>query len=590
MRHSNLFSQTLRDAPADVQAASHQFLLRAGFIRLLSTGIYSYLPLALMAIRKIEKIIREEMGAIGAQEILMPVVHPAEIWKESGRFSQIDSEMTRLKDRNGRDLVLGMTHEEVVADLVRREIQSYKQLPSLIYQIQTKWRDDPRPRAGLIRTREFIMKDSYSLDSDWNGLDIQYQAHYRAYHRIFQRCGVAVLAVKSDTGMMGGKSAHEFMVLTPIGEDTIIICSACGYAANRQVAEIKKVVPASESTKPLLLVATPDCKTIDAVASFLQVPKENTAKAIFMIGEFQEDDVRFEKLIFALVRGDMELSETKLTNAVRALSIRPATEAEISAAGAVAGYASPIGLQNVLIIVDDLIPQSTNLVSGANQEGFHYMNLNYGRDFTASLVTDLVNARAGDPCPRCGSSLQAERAVEVGNIFKLGTRFSDTMGCTFLDKDGAQKPVIMGSYGIGLGRLLATIAEIHHDERGLIWPISVAPFPVHLLVLPGKKSSHPQETAELVYKAFASEGLAVLYDDRDLSAGIKFADADLIGLPIRLTISERSLNDGGVEVKQRTDDQRYIVPVEEIPREVNRIIHAMEAQLISDMIVVTYKE
>lgn len=590
MRHSKLFSQTLRDIPADAQSASHQLLLRAGFVRPLSAGIFTFLPLALLAIRNIEAVIREEMQAIGAQEILMPVIHPAELWRESGRLSQIDSEMTRLKDRIGRDLVLGMTHEEVVADLARREIQSYKQLPALVYQIQTKWRDDPRPRAGLIRTREFIMKDSYSLDADWDGLDKQYQAHFHAYHRIFQRCGISVLAVKSDTGMMGGKSAHEFMALTSIGEDTVIICSHCGYSANRQVAEIKKTAPSAETMKPLLRVATPDCKTIDAVAGFLQVAKENTAKAVFMTGEFQAGAERFEKLIFAVVRGDMELNETKLTNSVRALSIRPATEAEITAAGAVAGYASPLGLQNVLIVVDDLIAQSTNLVAGANQEGFHYMNLNYGRDFTASLVTDLVNARPGDPCPRCGSSLQAERAVEVGNIFKLGTRFSDTMGCTFLDKDGVQKPIIMGSYGIGLGRLLATVAEIHHDERGLVWPITIAPFQVHLLLLAGKNSTLPQETAEQVYHSLTSEGIAVLFDDRDLSAGTKFADADLIGLPIRLTVSERSLNEGGVEIKRRAEDRRAVIPLETLAGEVGAIIQELTAQINTRIAAVPYQE
>ncbi len=578
MRMSQLFSQTLRDNPSEADVASHQLLLRAGFMRQLAAGVFSYLPLARKALNRIEAILREEMDAIGGQEITMPVVHPGDLWKETGRWQQIDAEMGRFKDRAGRDMALAMTHEEVVGALVRTEVRSYRHLPRMVYHIQTKWRDDPRPRAGLIRAREFTMKDSYSLDADWAGLDRQYDAHYQAYFNIFRRCGLEVIAVASDTGMMGGSLAHEFMFLTPIGEDTLLLCQACGYAANRQVAGFRKEAAPIEDLKPLELVETPASKTIEALANFLNLPQTQTAKAVFLVASLnQENGAVQEKFVFAVVRGDMEVNETKLANILHARSLRPATEEEIRQTGAEPGYASPIGLNTgvgqvgLVVVVDDLVTRSTNLVAGANRPGYHLLNTNYGRDYQAELVADICAAREGDGCPNCGAPLKAVRGVEVGNIFKLGTRYTQALNATFLDKDGVEKPVIMGSYGIGVGRLLSCIAEAHHDEKGLCWPASVAPYPVHLVLLAGKpkpgqeKEEGPaQQTAEAVYTRLCQAGLEPMYDDRSESAGIKFNDADLIGLPLRITIGERSLQQGGVELKRRSQEAKEIVPLDQL--------------------------
>jgi len=559
MRMSKVFSQTLREAPAESDVASHQLLLRAGFIRQLAAGIFTYLPLARRSMNKIEAIIRQEMDAIGGQELTMPVIQPADIWKETCRWYEIDAEMGRFQDRSGRDMVLAMTHEEVVADLVRREIHSYRQLPQLVYHLQTKFRDDPRPRAGLIRVREFTMRDSYSLDADWEGLDRQYENHYQAYFRIFNRCGLPVIAVQSDTGMMGGKLAHEYMFLTPIGEDTLLLCDACGFSANRQVATMHKSLPASEDLLPVEPVATPDCKSIDDLATFLGVPAARTAKAVFMMATIPDGQVKRERFVFAVVRGDMDVNETKLSNALKAQSLRPATEDEIRTVGAVPGYASPVGLKDVLVIVDDAIPASYNLVAGANREGYHLRNVNYGRDYQADRVLDIAAAGEGDACPQCGAALRSVRGVEVGNIFKLGTRYSEAMGCTFQDANGQERPVIMGSYGIGVGRLLACVAEAHHDEHGLVWPLAVAPYPIHLLALTSKGSPETQATAERLYAELTAAGLEPLYDDRLESPGVKFTDADLIGLPVRLTISERGVKAGGVELKRRDSQARELV-------------------------------
>jgi len=583
---SQLFSQTLREAPADAEMPSHQLLVRAGFIRQLAAGIYTAMPLAKRSITKLEDIMRDEINAIGGQEMTMPVVHPAEVWQETERWYQIGSEMGRFKDKNQRDMVLAMTHEEVVADLTRKEIHSYRQLPVLIYHIQTKWRDDPRPRAGLIRVREFTMKDSYSLDSDWEGLDKQYEAHYQAYFNIFHRSGIPVISVKSDVGMMGGKMAHEYMYETPFGEDTLLICDACGYAANRQVATFKKSAAAAEEMQPLEKVLTPDCRTIAELAEFLKVPESKTAKAVFMVADIPEGESSVQKFVFGIVRGDMDLNETKLVNAVKASEIRPATEEEIEAIGAVPGYASPIGLPEkndylpVVTVVDELIPQSQNLVAGANDAGYHLMNTNFERDYKADIVTDLTGARAGDGCPQCGEPFREIRGVEVGNIFKLGTRYSDSMGCTFQDKDGKEKPVIMGSYGIGSGRLLASVAEEHNDDYGLIWPITVAPYHVHLVMLPGKKDGgEVADTANKLYQDLQTAGLDVLFDDREDSPGVKFNDADLIGLPIRLTVGARGLKDGQVELKRRDQAEKRMIPLAEVIAEIQAVKAELETEI-----------
>ncbi len=588
MRISQLFNVTLREAPAEAEVTSHKLLVRAGFIRQLAAGIFSYLPLGRRTLTKIENIMREEMNAIGGQEMTMPVVHPADIWKETQRWYQIGSEMGRFKDKNNRDMVLAMTHEEVVADIVRKDIRSYRQLPRLIYHIQTKWRDDPRPRAGLIRVREFTMKDSYSLDADWEGLDKQYRAHYQAYFNIFHRCGIPVIAVKSDVGMMGGQMAHEYMYLTPIGEDTLVLCDNCGYSANRQIAFFKKSPPPPEEPLAAEKVYTPDAKTIEALANYLQIPKQKTAKAVFMVATLPEDGGYKETFIFAIVRGDMELNETKLANTLKAKELRPATEEEIIAVGAVPGYASPVGLKDVLVVVDDLIPLSPNMVAGANEEGYHLKNVNYGRDYQANIVADITAAQDGDACIHCGASLRTARGVEVGNIFKLGTRYSDAMGCTFLDKDGIEKPIIMGSYGIGSGRLMACIAEEHHDEQGLIWPITVAPYQVEIVSLGGHQLEKVQTTADRLYQELTSEGIEVLYDDRDESPGVKFMDADLIGIPIRLTVSDRTVQEDSVEFKRRDQSQKRMVKLTDVYTTVKDEIELLNREIQAKVVTVPF--
>jgi prolyl-tRNA synthetase len=454
----------------------------------------------------------------------------------------------------------------------------------LIYHIQTKWRDDPRPRAGLIRVREFTMKDSYSLDADFEGLDAQYRAHYQAYFNIYQRCGLSVIAVGADTGMMGGSLAHEYMYLTPIGEDTLILCDQCGYAANRQIARFQKPPSAPEDSKPLEKIATPETKTIEALATLLNVPKARTAKAVFMIATLPDGETQIEKFVFAVVRGDMEVNETKLANVLKAKMLRPAQEEEILATGAAPGYASPIGLKgDIIVVVDDLIPESSNLIAGANETGYHLLNTNYGRDYAAQIVADITAAGEGAACPNCGKPLRASRGVEVGNIFKLGTRYSDSFGCTYHAPDGQLKPVVMGSYGIGIGRLLACIAEEYHDEDGLRWPISVAPYPVHLVRLPGGPD------ADQLYADLQAAGIEALYDDRDETPGIKFKDADLIGLPLRLTVSERAAKRGGVELKRRGDKESRIVPPDEVITVIQQEIAALEAEIAAKVVTVPFK-
>jgi prolyl-tRNA synthetase len=560
MRMSRLFSRTLRETPGKTESKGHEFLLRAGYIRQTAAGIYSSLPLAYRSLRKIEQIIREEMDAIGGLEMLMPVVNPAEIWKETGRWFTIDSELSRFKDRNDRDMVLAMTHEEAVTDIMRDELQTYRQLPCMVYHIQTKWRDDPRPRAGLIRVREFTMKDSYTFDRDYQGLEKQYEAHFHAYFRIFRRCSLPVIAVASDTGMMGGKVSHEYMYLNPIGEDTLIICPSCGYSANRQVAAVhKQLYP--ETPAAIEEVETPNCKTIDELAAFLKIPSHQTAKAVMVMGRFADPDNEgrsSEKLVTAIIRGDLDVEDAKLQKVAGALSIRPAQEAEIRACGMVPGYASPVGAKDTIVIVDDSAAGSNNLVGGANREGYHILNTNFGRDYQGT-VADIASAREGLACPECRSELGSSRGVEVGNIFQLGTRYSESMGCTFQDENGKSQPVVMGSYGIGVGRLLACLAEEYNDEKGLKLPASVAPFHVHIVNL----LKHNDE-AEKIYSDLIAAGLEVLLDDRKETAGVKFNDADLLGMPLRITLGNKAMKDGEVEFTLRSSGKEYRVPLPEL--------------------------
>ncbi len=580
MRMSHVFSRTLREVPAGAESMGYGYLVRAGFIQQLGAGIFSLLPFGLRSIRKIEQIIRDEMDGIGGQEIQMPVVNPADIWKETGRYYSIDREMSRFQDRVGRDMVLAMTHEECVTDIARFEIDSYKRLPQMVYQLQTKWRDDPRPRAGLIRVREFTMKDSYSFDRDHEGLVKQYRAHYSAYFRVFDRCALPTIAVGSDSGMMGGKVAHEYMYLSPVGEDTIITCSGCGYTANRQVAVFRKD-HATEEMLPLEEKYTPKCASIEDLAAFLSIPKEKTAKALFMMGTFVDEvGEEQQRLIVGVIRGDMDIEENKLQNAAHANAIRPAHAEEIQAAGMEPGYGSPIGCtSDVLVIVDDSVANSNNLVAGANKVDHHLLHTNFGRDYTGE-VADIASAVAGNLCVECGSPLEQSKGIEVGNIFQLGTRYSEAMGCMYQDEAGVRKPVIMGSYGIGVGRLLACLAEEYHDEAGLKLPVTTAPYQVHLVSLVKDAS-----VAEGIYTQLLEAGFEVLYDDRKESAGVKFADADLIGIPVRLTLGNRSLKEGKVEVKLRSDLASTLsFPIETLVDDVKSLIASLEDDIRSRMV------
>ena len=568
MRMSRLFGETLREAPAGIESAGHQFLLRAGYVRQLSQGVFSYLPLGWRAMMHIKQILREELTAIGGVEISLPVVHPAELWQQSGRYQKIGAELTRLRDRRDREMVLAMTHEEVVASLAASEISSYRQLPKLVFQIQIKWRDDPRPRAGMIRAREFTMKDSYSLDADEAGLDVQYRAHYGAYFKIFERCCLPVIAVGGDVGIMGGSGAHEFMYLTTLGEDTLVLCDACGYSQNRQVATSRKPVAAPEEPREASRVETPHAETIEELAALLEVPPARTAKIVFLAAEHRgEGGEPVKRLVVGVVRGDTELNEAKLAGLFGGAELRPMTPEELASIGAVAGYASPIGLSGGEVVADELVMSSPNLVAGANEEGWHLLDTNAGRDWQPDLVGDIVSADDGDACTDCGQPLRTVRGVEVGNIFKLGTRFADAFGAHYLDPDGNLKPIVMGSYGIGVGRLLACIAEEHRDERGLRLPVSIAPYPVHLTALRASDSV-AGEVAERVYGSLEAAGIGVLFDDRDERPGVQFADADLIGLPVRLTVSERSLKKGGIELKRRDCDEARVVAEEALLAEV----------------------
>jgi prolyl-tRNA synthetase len=554
MRLSQLFFTTLRDDPNDAEMPSHRLLVRAGYVRQLGSGIYSLLPLGFRVAKRVEQVIREEMDRIGCQEMEMPVVHPAELWRETGRYDAIGPEMARFKDRAGRDMVLAMTHEEVVADLLRDIVRSYRQLPIMVYHFQTKWRDEPRARGGLIRVREFVMKDSYSCDLDLAGLDVSYERHYEAYTRIFERLGLRAIAVASDVGMMGGSQAHEFMVLNSHGEDVLVLCETCGFSANRQVATVRVSEPPASDALPLEEVATPGATTIADLAAYLGVSAEETAKATFFAD-------RAGRLITAIVRGDMDVNETKLANAAKAADLRPARTEEIEAAGMVPGYASPIGARDTFVVVDELVARSSNLVAGANRPGFHLRNVNVPRDYTPDLVADLSNAREGDGCPTCGAPVILRNGIEVGNIFKLGTKYTVALGAEYLGEDGGRHPIVMGSYGIGVGRALACVVEAHHDAKGIAWPAEVAPYAAHLVSLGAAKDPHVAEVAGRLHDLALDAGHEILWDDRDESPGVKFTDAELLGMPVILTVSPRSLAAGGVEVTARATGERSIEPL-----------------------------
>ncbi len=565
MRMSRFLGHTLRQAPADAEMVSHQLCLRAALMRQVSQGIYAYLPLGWRVIQRIAQILREEMDALGGQELLMPLVQPAELWRATGRYDAPapGPALLRFRDRGQHEMVLAMTHEEALADLARQEIQSYRQLPQLVYHIQTKYRDEPRARGGLVRVREFLMKDAYSLDADAAGLDTAYAQVYAAYERIFRRCGLEVRAVEADTGVMGGAASHEFMFLHSQGEDTLLVCPACGHAANAEAARFTKDAVDAPPAGEVVKVVTPGATTIAAVAEMLGVETRRTFKAVFYSSSAGE-------IVFAVIRGDLEVNEVKLSAALGGAALEPATPEALQAAGLVVGYASPMGVRAlqaqgraIRVVGDDSLVSAAGFVAGANEPGYHLVEVNYPRDFQVDLLTDIALARAGDACPVCGGTLAEERAIEVGHVFKLGTRYSEALGATYLDAEGVARPIVMGSYGIGLGRLLACIIEQHHDEQGIVWPPEVAPYDVHLLSL-GRPGTEVETAADVLEARLQEAGLSVLYDDRNERAGVKFNDADLIGLPVRLTVSDRALAQGAIEVKLRWEAERRLVPQSEL--------------------------
>ena len=555
MRRSQLFGRTLREIPSEAEVPSHRLLLQAGMIRRLVVGMYSYLPLAQRALRKIENIIRDEMDAIGGQEIDMPLVQPAGLWQETGRWEMlVGKELAGFEDRFGRKLVLAMTHEEAVTDLARNQTNSYRQLPLMLYQIKLKFRDEPRPRAGLIRVREFAMKDAYSFHADEADLDRYYEQMHQVYLNIFHRSGIDVVSVESDPGIIGGTEAHEFMLIADAGEDRIISCNSCDYRANADVAVMQK--PQVDNGEPELIeeLETPDQTTIEDVANYLRVEKEQTLKAVF----YSTD----ESLIFAAIRGDIEVNETKLKKAVGATHLWFSTDEELRRYGLVAGYASPIDVKGVTVVVDDSVASTTNLIAGANKPGYHLKNMNYPRDFKADVVADISLARDGMTCVHCGGTLTEKRGIEVGNIFKLGTKYSEAMNATYLSQKGRPQLLFMGCYGIGIGRLLASIVEANHDEDGIIWPPAVAPYQIHLMHI--GKGDEVRQRAEDLYTELRAQGYEVLYDDRQESPGVKFNEADLLGMPLRLTISQRTLETDSVEIKRRTEREKDFVKLDEL--------------------------
>lgn len=567
MRFTKLFGKTLRQAPAEAESISHQLLIRAGMIAQEAAGIYSYLPLGWRVLRKIETIIREEMDRAEAQELMLPALQPLELWQQSGRDVSFGKSLFVLTDRKDHKLALGPTHEEIITDLARRYIQSYRELPLLLYQIQTKFRDEPRPRGGLLRVREFIMKDLYSFDADEAGLDRSYQKMIGAYNNIYARLGLPTLLVEADSGAIGGKESHEFMVLAETGEDEVIHCSACGYAANVEKAQFAKAKTEAEEFLPLEEIATPGARTIQQVASFLGVPLYKTLKAVFYCadGEF----------VFVLVRGDLEVNETKLRNALKCSELRLATEAEVNEAGLIAGFASPIGVKGIRVLADDSVTLGSNFVVGANKPGYHFKNANYPRDFQIDIMTDIALAKAGYGCPRCGAPLSSAKAIEVGHVFKLGIFLSEKFGASFLDSEGKSRPLVMGCYGIGLGRLLAAIVETSHDEKGIIWPLSVAPYKVYLCPLYLDKPT-VASTAEKIYQELQSEGIDTLFDDREDSPGVKFNDADLLGIPLRLTLSPRTLQSQSIEAKWRTKKQTQLLPLDNLVARVKDLLNRLQ--------------
>jgi prolyl-tRNA synthetase len=568
MRFSQAFIPTLRDDPADAEVVSHRLMLRAGYIRKLAAGIYTYLPLAWRSIRKVEAIIREEMTAAGAQEVRLPAVQPAELWRESGRWDVYGGELLRLKDRHERDFCVGPTHEEVITDLVRGDVRSYKALPLNLFQIQTKFRDEIRPRFGLMRGREFIMKDGYSFDADQDGAEATYRAMEAAYHRIFTRMGLTFRAVEADTGQIGGSFSHEFMVLADNGEDDVIYCTTCDYAANREKAEARLATPEARDTPALETVDTPGAHSVEDVAKRLETAPERLIKTLIFAGP--------EGPVAVLIRGDREVNPVKLLNHLGAADEVPlAADAETTrVTGAPVGFAGPVGLEGVRIVADASVAGLTDAVTGANRADAHHVHVLPGRDFPLDETADLDSAGAGDGCPRCeGGTLAVRRGIEVGQVFMLGTKYSAPMQATFLDAEGRSRPFVMGCYGIGVGRSLAAAIEQNHDDKGIVWPMALAPY--HAVVVAMNMKSDPvREAAEALYRELAAAGVEALYDDRPERAGVKLTDAELLGIPLVLIVGDRGVGNGVCELKARATGATREVPLGEAARAVREAVDA----------------
>ncbi|RMG17893.1 MAG: proline--tRNA ligase [Deltaproteobacteria bacterium] len=569
MRLSSLFAPTLKEAPSDAVFPSHILLVRAGYIRQLAAGIYSFLPLGWRVMRKIEAIIREEMEAVGAQEFLLPALHPREVWDASGRWEVMGENLFRLQDRGGRDLCLGMTHEEIFTRIAASELRSYRDLPQVWYQIQTKFRDEPRPKGGLLRVREFIMKDAYSFDLDEAGLDAAFEAQREAYVRIFDRCGLKFHAVQAHSGAMGGNESVEFMVRTPAGEDQVAACEACGYAANTEKATSRpEPVSDPDSVPEPEKFPTPGLATIEELAAAFPdlAPPERQIKTLVYIAGGDP--------VLVLLRGDDELMEAKLEAATGCAELRPATAEEIQGLlGAEPGSLGAVGVTEIPVYADRRLEGRRGMVTGANETGFHLKNVDVDRDLCVRVWADLRTVRAGEPCPECGAPLEVFEALEVGHIFKLGTKYSEAMGAYVLDETGRQVPIVMGSYGIGVGRIMAAAVELCHDEDGIVWPMSIAPFQVEVVPLQ-MQDAEVRQAAEAIYEALSEAGIEVLLDDRDERAGVKFKDADLYGLPVRIAIGGRGLKEGVVELKLRRE-----TAVKKIDRDPAAVVAAVRALL-----------
>ena len=570
MKMSNMLMLTLREVPAEAEIESHKLMLRSGMMRKMASGVYNYMPLGLKVLKNIEDIIREEMNAAGAQEFLASALLPAELWQESGRWDVYGAEMFRLKDRNNRDFCLGPTHEEVFTDIARNEIKSYKQLPVNLYQIQTKYRDERRPRFGVMRSREFVMKDAYSFDKDQAGLDLSYNKMHDAYVKIFNRCGLDAKCVEADSGAIGGSNSAEFMVKSEVGEDDVVFCNHCDYAANIEKAPSTPEKAVAEDLKELNKVETPDARTIEDLVKFFNTTEKKFAKTLI----FNADG----KIVAVMVRGDREVNEVKVSNALGGVvNLDMATAEEVfSATSAKVGFAGPIGIKVDELLVDEEVTNMYNFIVGANETGYHIENVNYGRDFEGK-VGDYRNITAGEKCPSCGKEVTISRGTEVGHIFKLGTKYSEAMNANFIDEDGKQKPFLIGCYGIGVTRTMASVIEQHNDENGIVWPLSVAPY--HVSVIPVNVKDEEQiKVAEELYNSLKELGVEVLMDDRNERAGVKFKDSEIMGIPMRVTVGKK-ISEGAVEFKLRAGGDNEVIKIEDVCNRVKALFEENNLKL-----------